>query len=60
MNDVSNWILGLVASVLMLMFGVLFSEINEQDEQLGDIQVRVASIDTSLEILLDGYRSTSD
>lgn len=51
-------ILGVLGSVLVFLFGVIFSEIHAQNDKISDIQVRIASIDTSLEILVDGYRGT--
>jgi hypothetical protein len=56
MDGLAKALFGVLTSILLLMFGVLFSELRAQNERVGYIQVRVASIDTALEILLDEYK----
>lgn len=58
--DPAKWSLSVLATVLALVLGFLLTSIHAQNERIGDVQVRIASIDTALEILLDGYAGDSD
>jgi len=75
MNGFGKWMAGLGASILVVIFSILATEwsqnankkldllqetIKEQTKQIGDLQVRVVSMDTALEILLEGYNPGED